>query len=121
MVEADDTHYVSPDGLLTVIVRRYPDDVVLGFAGMPWHTHGDTLAELSGYSIDEAVSRFLKDLQQGHLVIAIASVNGVVRDIYIKDNPEQWDRFKPDDEVILLRYWDGTLYTPGSSNHRWHL
>ena len=120
-MEANDTHYVSPDGTLTFIVRRYPNDVVLGFARTPWHVHGDMLAELSGYSIDEAVGRFVEDLQQGYLVIATASTNGAVRDIYIKDNPEERDRFKPEDEVILLRYWDGKPYTPGSSNRRWHL
>ena len=56
-MEANEAHYVSPDGTLTFIVLRYPDDVVLGFAGMPWHVHGDMLAELSGYSIDDAVRR----------------------------------------------------------------
>lgn len=120
-MEVNDTRYASPDGTLTLIVRRYPDDVVLGFAGMPWHVHGDMLAELSGYTIDEAVSRFLDDLQQGRLVIAIARVNGVPRDIYIKDNPQEPDRFKPEAETVDLRYWDGKPFAPGCSNRRWHL
>ena len=120
-MEADDTRYVSPDGTLTFVVRRYPNDVVLGFAGKPWHVHGDMLSELSGYTSEEAVSRFLEDLRQGHLVIAIACINGAVRDIYIKDKPEEPDRFQPEDEIIHLRYWDGTPYASGCSNRRWHL
>jgi len=115
-MDADETRYVSPDGTLTLIVRRYPDDVVLGFDGTPWHTHGDMLAELSGYPIEEAVSQFLADLQQGRLIIAIAKGKGAILDIYIKDNPEEPDRFKLEDEIIHLRYWDGTPFAPSRAD-----
>jgi hypothetical protein len=120
-MEADDTCYVSPDRTLTFVVRRYPDDVVLGFAGMPWHVHGDTLAKLSGCAVEEAIGRFVADLQNGHLVIATARVEGAVRDIFITDNPEQLDRFKPENETVHLRYWDGSPFEPGRANRRWRL
>ena len=111
-MDAGETQYVNPDGVLTFLVRRYGNDVTLGFARTPWHIHGDILATLSGYPVEEAVSRFLADLQQGRLVIAVATVAGAVRDIWIEDDPEKPDCYKPDDEIIRLRYWDGTSFVP---------
>jgi hypothetical protein len=120
-MDAEERCYVSPDGTLTFQIRRYSDDVALGFAGASWHIHGDMLAELSGYSVEEAIDRFLDDLQQGRLVIAIATVSGAVRDIWIKDDPEEPDRYQPEDETIRLRYWDGTPFAPGRVHRRWNL
>jgi hypothetical protein len=120
-MDADETRYVSPDGKLTFLIQCYANDVVLGFAGTPWHIHGDILAELSGFSVEEAVGRFVDDLQQGRLVIAVATVSGMVRDIWIKDTPEKPDRYKPEDEVIRLRYWDGTPFAPGRPHRQWNL
>jgi hypothetical protein len=117
----DETRYVSPDGTLTFLILRYSNDVALGFAGTPWHIHGDMLAELSGCSVEEAIDRFLHDLQQGRLVIAVATVSGAVRDIWIKDDAEEPDRYKPEDEVIQLRYWDGTPFVPGRAHRQWNL
>ena len=111
-MDADETRYVSPDGTLTFLIRRCANDVVLGFAGTPWHLHGDMLAELPGSPTEEAVSRFLDDLQQGRLVIAVATVAGAVRDIWIKEDPEAPDRYKLEDEIIRLRYWDGAPFVP---------
>jgi hypothetical protein len=120
-MDADERRYVSPDGMLTFLIRRDSDDVTLGFADAPWHIHGDMLAELSGYSVEEAIDQFLDDLRQGRLVIAIATVSGAVRDIWIKDDPEKPERYQPDDEIIQLRYWDGTAFVPGSGHRRWNL
>lgn len=36
------------------------------------------------------------------------------RDIWIKDAPEEPDRYKPEDEIIRLRYWDGTPFVPAA-------
>jgi len=77
-MDADEMRYVRPDGTLTFLIRRFSNDVALGFAGTPWHIHGDMLAELSGSSVEEAIGRFLDDLQQGRLVIAIATVSDAV-------------------------------------------
>jgi hypothetical protein len=38
---------VSPDGALRLVVSRDDSDVTIGFAGFPWHTHGDLLAGCS--------------------------------------------------------------------------
>jgi hypothetical protein len=120
-MDVDERRYVSPDGTLTLLIRHYSDDVALGFAGAPWHIHGDMLAEISGYSVEAAIDQFLDDLQQGRLVIAIATVSGAVRDIWIKDDPERLDRYQPEDEIIRLRYWDGTPFAPGRVHRRWNL
>jgi hypothetical protein len=39
-----DSDRVSPDGALRFLVRSPDGDITLGFAGYPWHTHGDVLA-----------------------------------------------------------------------------
>lgn len=79
------------------------------------------MAELSGSSVEEATGRFLDDLQQGRLVIAVSTVSGAVRDIWITDDPEEPDRYQPEDEMIRLRYWDGTSFVPGRAHRRWNL
>lgn len=120
-MDAEETRYVSPDGTLTFLIRRYSNDVALGFVGTPWHIHGDMLAELSCSSVEEATGLFLDDLQQGRLVIAVSTVSGEVRDIWITDAPEVPDRHQPEDEIIRLRYWDGTSFSPGRAHRRWNL
>jgi len=36
--------HVSPDRLLRLLVVREDGDITIGFAGYPWHTHGDVVA-----------------------------------------------------------------------------
>jgi hypothetical protein len=102
--------YVSPDGALTFVVEHQPDDVILGFEGTPWHTHGDTLACEYGLPPEEAVPRFVEALLQDRAVIAIASVEGVVMDVWVADEPLKLDPHKPHDEVVTLRFWSGTPF-----------
>ena len=97
----------SPDGLLTLKVGREADgDVCIGFDGYSWHTHADILASLSGLREDEAVRQFVDDLIGGRAIIAVARVSGKVRDVWVVDEPTP-DKYKPDDETIEFRYWDG--------------
>jgi hypothetical protein len=100
--------YVSPDGSLTFLVVREHSDVSLGFEGTPWHTHADILASLSGLSQEDAVSQFVTSLLENKRAIAIATVNGRVRDVWVADDPAGVDIYKPEDEVITFRLWDGS-------------
>ena len=109
-MERSTTRYLSADGELTFLVIRQPGDIALGFEGTPWHTHADILAALSGYPPEEAVARYVADLLESRLVIAIATVDGAVRDIWVAEEPDKPDRYKPDNEIINLRYWDGRPY-----------
>ena len=100
--------YVSPDGSLTFLVIREHGDVSLGFEGTPWHTHADILAALSGLSQEDAVTQFVTSLLENKRVIATATVNGRVRDVWVTDDPAEVDIYKPENEVITFRLWDGS-------------
>jgi hypothetical protein len=97
----------SPDGLLTLKVGREADgDVCIGFDGCSWHTHADILASLSGLREVEAVRQFVDGLLGGRAIIAVARVGGKIRDVWVADEAIA-DKYKPDDETIEFRYWDG--------------
>lgn len=97
----------TPDGLYRFVVGRTEDgDLSLGFEGFPSHTHGDILAGLSGLPMDEAVRAYLDDLLQGRSFIAIARVGDTIRDVWVAEDAVP-DRYKPEDEMIAFRYWDG--------------
>lgn len=99
----------TPDGLLTFLVKRCNDgDVCLGFDGFAWHTHAEILVWKSGLSEDEAVRKFVDDLVGSHAIIAIARVGVRIRDVWVSDIATP-DKYKPDDEIIEFRYWDGSL------------
>src|SRR6266850_5814500 len=97
----------TPDGLLRFIVERSDDgDLSLGFDGFPSHTHGDILASLSGLPIDVAVRDYIDALLSGRSFIGIARVAGKIRDVWVTDDPHP-DKYKPDNETMEFRYWDG--------------
>jgi hypothetical protein len=108
----ENCRYLSPDGTLTFLVEREAGDITLGFEGTPWHTHGDLLATAYGLPQKEAVARFIEALLQNRSVIAIARVRGVVTDVWVADEPLKSEPHKPDDEVVALRFWDGTPFNP---------
>jgi hypothetical protein len=110
--------YVSPDGTLTFLVVRERGDISLGFEGYPWHTHGDILAALSGLPIEQAVAQYVDAVTSSESVVAIATVDGRVRDISIADDPMRPDPYKPENETIAFRYWDGTPFSPGAPTDR---
>jgi hypothetical protein len=98
----------SADGLLRFLVIRDLDgDIALGFDGFPWHTHADILASLSGLSENEPVRQFVDDLLNGRAIIGIARVGDTIRDVWVTDRPSP-DKYKPEDETVEFRYWDGT-------------
>lgn len=97
----------SPDGLLNFVIERLGnDDLCPGFEGFPWHTHADILASSTGLSEEEAVRHFINELLKSRAIIAIARVGGKIRDVWVTDDPQP-DKYKPNDETIEFRYWDG--------------
>ena len=97
----------TPDGRFRFIVERSDDDdFSLGFDGFPAHTHGDILAGLSGLSIEAAMRSYIDALLSGRSFIGIATVAGKIRDVWVTDDLHP-DKYKPDDETIEFRYWDG--------------
>jgi hypothetical protein len=102
----------SPDGLLKLVVGCSDDgDMCLGFEGFPWHTHADVLASMSGLSENAAVRKFVDDLVGCRTIIAIARVGGKILDVWVTNEPKP-DKYKPDDETIEFRYWDGRSEAP---------
>jgi hypothetical protein len=106
------SRYISPDGVLTFLVVYEEGDVALGFEGTPWHTHADILAALSGLPEDEAVAQCVDALLKNKSVVGIATIDGWVRDIWVADNPMAEDLYKPENETITFRFWDGTSFDP---------
>jgi len=104
----------SPDGQLRFIVLREPGDTTLGFEGYSWHTHGDVIAgelKLVGkgdFTAKEATERLISDLLSSRVKIAILRINGMIADVYASYLEEGNDSYRPDEESLELRYWDGT-------------
>jgi hypothetical protein len=107
-----DSDYVSPDGALRFLVRSPDGDITLGFDGSPAHTHGDVLAALSSESPEDAAKRYVSDLISNKLIIAVSKVSGIVRDIWITDDPADDLRYCQPEESIEFRLWDGTKIHP---------
>jgi hypothetical protein len=111
--------HITPDGLLTLKVGRDDDgDVCHGFDGFSWHTHADILASLSGLGEDEAVRPFVGDLIAGRAIIAISRVRGEIRGVWVADEPAA-DEYKPDNETIEFKYWDGRVIAEPSAPPEW--
>lgn len=103
---------VSPDGLLRLVVRRTADDTVLGFDGFSWHTHSDILQATSRDRAADAVERWIADLVDGKLVIAVAKNGDNISDIWVTEDPKAVLRFSSPDEQVEFRLWDGTRISP---------
>jgi hypothetical protein len=102
------TKFVSPDGVLTYLVTRTDEGTSLGFQGVPSHTHGRILAELYGLSENEAIRTHIDALLNNELYIVIAMVDGQIKDIWTTQSIVN-DKYKPKNEIITFRYWDGTI------------
>lgn len=99
--------HTSLDNLLHFIVWKEDNDISLGFTGYRWHTHADMLIGTFGDSEKIVVERFVHDLLNDKLVIAISRVKGEVQDIWITDDPATELKYTQTDEEIELRYWSG--------------
>ncbi|WP_147385628.1 hypothetical protein [Oleomonas cavernae] len=105
-----DIIHASPDGHLRFLVRSCNDDITVGFADTPWHTHGDLLAAEAEVPTSpyEAVESFIEKLVNNQLIIAVSTIGGKVRDIWITDDPVAALRYRQSDEIMDFRLWDGT-------------
>ena len=104
--------HISPDGTLTLIAEQRGDDIQIGFEGMPWHTHGDILAQLGELPVASAVERFVKEVLHGQHVIALLHRNGALVDAWVTDDPAKDAHYAEPGEVLEFRCCDGTRVHP---------
>jgi hypothetical protein len=103
--------HISPDGRLRLRVEASPDgDLAIGFDGYAWHTHADILAALSGLKEVDAVRTFVNDILKDKAVIALWSIAGELRDVWVSDEPSKAAAYPQGGEVIELRYWSGRAW-----------
>ena len=101
--------YVSPDGLFRFLVQTADDGVVcLGLDGFLWHRHPDELSDASGLSEQEAVERYVRNLLENRLVIAVSRVGEKITDVRVTEEPASETLHLPLSMSVELRYWDGT-------------
>src|SRR5262245_12151795 len=104
--------YVSPDGVLRFLVQTADDGVVcLGFDGSLWHRHPHELPSAGELSQQEAVERYVRDLLENRLVIAVARVEGKAPYVRVTEDPESETLNLPPGMSVELRYWDGTQWS----------
>ena len=99
--------HISPDGMLRFVIERDDNDVSLGFSGFSWHTHADLLVGAYGATEQVAVARFVEELLNDCVVIALTRVRGVVQDVWVTDDPVSELRYNTEEEDIEFRYWSG--------------
>jgi hypothetical protein len=100
--------YTSPDGRLTFTIARGEDGVALGFEGFAWHTHADLLVGTYGPSEEIAVEHYVDALLANKLLIALVRDERETLDVFITRDPQTDLRYKPADERLEFRYWDGS-------------
>ena len=100
--------HTSPDGVLTFVVENLGNnDVAIGFRGYPWHTHADILASLTGLSEGNAVRAYVDSLLADNSIIAIQTIDDVITDIWITDDPKSDKKYQEPNESLQFRYWSG--------------
>ena len=98
--------FESPDRTLVFLVLEDKDDVRLGFEGHAWHTHADIL-RFENFAGATTVDMFLDALLQDRLIIAIARVEGTVRNVWVTGDPAQEQRRAGSGEALEFRYRSG--------------
>ena len=113
MTPQDD--YVSPDGILRLVVARDEDgDISLGFAGFAWHVHGELLVaayahdDVVGLTPESATRRFVQEVTGNRAIIVMQRVDGVVRDIWVTSDPSRELRCSQPGASLEFRHWDGS-------------
>jgi hypothetical protein len=108
--------YVSPDGILRLLVIRDENDFTIGFDGYGWHTHGDVIAgelQLIGEPellAAEAVKRFVTDLVGEEVAVCIYRTDGRITDIAATYVPEENDPYLGPGESLEIRTWSGAAW-----------
>lgn len=100
--------HVSPDGVLTFVVERLDDGVVLlGFEGGEWHTHPNLIDRDDGVTDEAATRAYIDRLLRGVAVVGIRRKGGAIMDAWIMDDPAfEADMFH-EGETLEMRHWDG--------------
>jgi hypothetical protein len=94
--------------LLRSLVHTADDGVVcLGFDGYLWHRHPGELTDGGRRSEQEAVERYVRDLLENRLVIAVTRSKGRVTYVNVTEDPASETRDRPPGVSVELRYWDG--------------
>ncbi len=103
--------YRTPDGMLELLVIHEDGDITVGFDGYTWHTHGDVLVgeyaflgEVVG-TPEQAVERFLYDLQSDDATIVIYRKGGTIQDVSVSLSEAEDDDSIGPDESRELRSW----------------
>lgn len=112
--------YLSPDGVLRLVVRREKGDITIGFEGHPWHTHGDVVAgerELLGEpkcSPEEAARKFVEDLLAGRVAVCAYRLRGQIQDVAATYLPAADDPYlQPGEEGDTLESCGSGRALPG--------
>ena len=106
-------HKTSPDGALTLELF-VANDYYLGFAGCPWHTHGDLLVPGYGATPREAAEVFFDRIIADEEAICISERVGHPRDVFVTDDPvKELEHIEPN-EKFEMRLWSGRQYVPES-------
>jgi hypothetical protein len=98
----------APHGV--TVFRDRDGDMALGFECFAWHMHADMLVGTYGASEDVAVEQFVGALLNNKLLIAVVRDGGAAEDVFISRVPQKDLRYKPADESIEFRYWDGSIW-----------
>jgi hypothetical protein len=90
-------------------VIRTPDgDITMGFEGYSWHPHRDVVNAFSSDSPEVATARFVDDLISSRSIIAISTIAGTIRDVWITDDPAEELKYWDQSKTVEFRLWDGT-------------
>jgi len=102
-----DKSVVSPDGLLELVIEKNEGDILIGFRGLPWHTHADILGQLYKLDDEAAVDRFIAQLVSGKSLICVLRKNRKIVDAWITDNPSR--EKATEGEELEIRRWDENI------------
>jgi hypothetical protein len=104
----------SPDQLMELLVDSTGRDWTIGFAGYPWHTHGDILNAWGYSGAPEAQTRaFVDDILGSRRVIIVVRMDGKISDIVVPDDlvdrplSKSFGQHAAPGETFELRYWNG--------------
>lgn len=115
-----------PGSDLRLIVEKDDGDLIIGFDGFPWHTHGDYIcAEYKSGSEEEAAGEFLQDLFNGNRGVAILRRGEQILDIWIEYPEDSPFYNEPQDyadresgETVEVRTWQLAKLPPSLLNSR---
>lgn len=104
--------HVSPDGVLTFVVERLDDGVILlGFEGCEWHTHPNLLDREDGDTYETATRAYIDRLLRGVSIVGVRRKDGGIVDAWIMEDPAfEADMFR-ECETLETRHWDGSPWS----------